>query len=455
VQGQPRPRIVGDPGNCITVYDAHASTLHHLTVLNQTNDGFARAIAMAGTGTIDGVLAKSLTGFALHLGSGPLVRNTVAICPSGGFCVQASTGTVTLRNLTVYGASVLARQSTAGQTTTATATNVIATGGFQAMGVAGGPATIAVDHSYGPLGSNSANGTVTAGAGNLTTGAAFVNATTEDFHQATGSTTIGAGADNAANGPTDFDDGARQNGTTDIGADEFGSAIPTVTTGAASEVTETTAKIAGIVNPNGVATEAYFEVGPTTAYTLQTSKGPLSGNFADDTVSGSLSGLTPATTYHYRIVAADGTSVGEDRTFTTSGAAVAPAGTTTPPGDSTPAPTSGGTAGGDPPVNIVLAVVSARLLKITPLKSGKLVLRFRFTGAGKLNVKGLAKRLKVFSIKRSITKAGTLKLTLTPSAAARKLLRKKHRLAVKLTIGFTAPGAKTVTLKRKSTLIRR
>ena len=92
---------------------------------------------------------------------------------------------------------------------------------------------------------------------------------------------------------------------------------PGATTGAAANVTQTTATVTGTVDPNGADTTYHFEYGTSTAYGLTT---------ADQTVSGSavavqtaLGGLTADTTYHYRLVAtnAAGTTRGADRTFQT------------------------------------------------------------------------------------------------------------------------------------------
>ena len=103
----------------------------------------------------------------------------------------------------------------------------------------------------------------------------------------------------------------------DAGAYE--AAPPVVVTGDATSVTKTTADLSGSVNPNLRATSHHFEYGRTSAYGTSTSSDSTgAGDVAVAAVT-SLSGLTPATTYHYRLVAsnADGTTTGEDRTFTT------------------------------------------------------------------------------------------------------------------------------------------
>lgn len=103
---------------------------------------------------------------------------------------------------------------------------------------------------------------------------------------------------------------------------------PTVTTTAASSVTSTGAKLNGTVNPNASATTAYFEWG--TSSTLPTSSTTSSQTVGSGTapasVSANLTGLTPGTTYYFRVVAQNnaGTQKGSILSFTTP-AAIIPA----------------------------------------------------------------------------------------------------------------------------------
>jgi YD repeat-containing protein len=98
----------------------------------------------------------------------------------------------------------------------------------------------------------------------------------------------------------------------------FESAPPTVTTTAATSVTATSATLNGTVYPNSSSTTIYFQYGLTTSYGSQTSSGSIgttAGSYGT-----SVSGLTPNTPYHFRVVAYNGTglSQGNDMTFTTS-----------------------------------------------------------------------------------------------------------------------------------------
>jgi|GEM_PF-571014 len=94
-----------------------------------------------------------------------------------------------------------------------------------------------------------------------------------------------------------------------------------VTTGIASPVTTTTATLNGTVNANNNSTIVTFEYGMTTSYgtTVTADQSPVSGS-TDTAVSKAITGLTPNTTYHFRVVGdnALGISNGEDNTFFTS-----------------------------------------------------------------------------------------------------------------------------------------
>jgi hypothetical protein len=94
---------------------------------------------------------------------------------------------------------------------------------------------------------------------------------------------------------------------------------PTAVTGGATSVAATTATLDGTVSPNGNDTTYSFQYGTTTAYGTQTpTQGPIRGN-GDKSVSADVTGLSPSTTYHYRVVATNtaGTVNGADLAFTT------------------------------------------------------------------------------------------------------------------------------------------
>jgi DNA-binding beta-propeller fold protein YncE len=95
---------------------------------------------------------------------------------------------------------------------------------------------------------------------------------------------------------------------------------PAVASTAASGVTESTADLSATVRPGFRSTTYHFEYGPTIGYGTKTSESQSIG--ADDaihSVSSSILGLSPLTTYHFRVVATNsiGATDGPDQTFTT------------------------------------------------------------------------------------------------------------------------------------------
>jgi phosphodiesterase/alkaline phosphatase D-like protein len=102
-------------------------------------------------------------------------------------------------------------------------------------------------------------------------------------------------------------------------------AAPTAITGPVSAVGTTSATASGTVNPNGLSTSWYFEYGTSTTYGKKTATRSAGSGTTNVEVSATLTGLTPGTTYHYRLVAVngDGTTRGADGVFTTSSGPVA------------------------------------------------------------------------------------------------------------------------------------
>ena len=93
---------------------------------------------------------------------------------------------------------------------------------------------------------------------------------------------------------------------------------PVITTGAATLVGADRARISGTVNPEGSLGRYQFEYGPTTAYGKTTPSATAVGSEVIK-VAENITGLQPATTYHYRFSATSigGTTHGPDMTFTT------------------------------------------------------------------------------------------------------------------------------------------
>jgi hypothetical protein len=97
------------------------------------------------------------------------------------------------------------------------------------------------------------------------------------------------------------------------------SAKPAVTTRAAADVAIQTATLTGSVDPNGAATTYFFQIGTTSAYGVQTPTASAGAGNRPVAVTAPLTGLAPATRYHYRLVARNrkGLVKGADRTFKT------------------------------------------------------------------------------------------------------------------------------------------
>lgn len=96
---------------------------------------------------------------------------------------------------------------------------------------------------------------------------------------------------------------------------------PAATTSPATAIGLTGATLNGSVNPRGNATTYRFQLGTSTAYgtTVPVPDGTVGSDSSDHAISQAVTGLAPATTYHYRIVATGfGFTVpGDDMTFTT------------------------------------------------------------------------------------------------------------------------------------------
>ena len=91
-----------------------------------------------------------------------------------------------------------------------------------------------------------------------------------------------------------------------------------VTTNPATNLTTSSAKLNGSLNPHGSSTTVYFKWGTTTSYGHTTTAQTKTGNTSLP-ITANISGLTTHHTYHFRIVATNsaGTRTGSDLTFNT------------------------------------------------------------------------------------------------------------------------------------------
>ena len=97
----------------------------------------------------------------------------------------------------------------------------------------------------------------------------------------------------------------------------LGASAPTVTTGAATSISTSSAVLNGVVDPKGAATTYYFQYGTTAAFGAQTTTVSIEGS--SSSVKGTLTALLYGTTYYYQLVATNsgGTTSGYTLTFTT------------------------------------------------------------------------------------------------------------------------------------------
>jgi hypothetical protein len=96
-------------------------------------------------------------------------------------------------------------------------------------------------------------------------------------------------------------------------------APPSVSGVGAREITDTTALLAGYVNPNGLHTTYRFEYGTDTSYGSTTALDNAGSGATNAPATKAVTGLQPNTTYHFRLVAtnAAGEAQGADQAFTT------------------------------------------------------------------------------------------------------------------------------------------
>jgi plastocyanin len=129
---------------------------------------------------------------------------------------------------------------------------------------------------------------------------------------------------------------AHNNGGTSFGPDRIFTTLtatgsPVVTTNPATLIASFSATLNGSLNPHGLTTTVSFQYGTTTSYGSTTPMQTQTGSTYRD-IAANISGLSPNTLYHFRIVATNsaGTRFGGDRTFTTLSVTGPPVATTNP-----------------------------------------------------------------------------------------------------------------------------
>jgi hypothetical protein len=340
VPGQPRPRLLFSGQSQHGLRLMHGSLLRDVEV-DQAEDAVP-AVDTAGA-RLDRVV--------VHGGEGSndcivnlrdaIIRDSIVVADKLPICSWAdgAPDTSSYRNVTAVATqadAAIVVIATVGSSTV-DLTNVIAQGGsaggddISVVTDIGGHATVTVTHSnFESLGQGGGNGQVIDGGGNQHDSPKFVDAATGDYRQAPGSVTIDAGINQPVNGAFDVDGDPRRIDTTDIGADEFVRPV-IVSTGPATEIGPDSATLIGNVNEIGVPTSYHFEYGPTTAYGSETPAIDLGAEVTELPVAAKVDGLSPGTTYHFRLVGTNeaGAGYGHDQSFTTAPAAAPPSGSTT------------------------------------------------------------------------------------------------------------------------------
>ena len=234
---------------------------------------------------------------------------------------------------------------------------------------------------------------------------------------------------------------------------------PSVVTGSASGVGQSSATVSGSVTPNGEATTFGFDYGITTLYGAQ-APAPRDPNVRSaasaQPVRATLAGLAANTTYHFRIVAtsAGGTSYGGDQTFTTL--------------PNPPAVVTGAASAATQTAARIASLIAGQLTRAGTaakiaalLKRGGIVIALNAPEAGtavigwyevppgaRLAKKTKAKPILVASGMLIFRAAGTARITIKLTVAGKRLL--KHAKQLKLTAEgiFTPIGSPPVSAGR-------
>lgn len=316
------------------------------------------------TGTMDRVIGRSTAGAGCFVGSvdtgagAQFGTISNSLCVSGGglgyglALRSAVTGaSPTVQNVTAIGSAYGLYLNANPGTMAAEVHNSIVRGGTTDVQLEGSSTNfVSLFHSNYATTFPAAR--VGDSGGRQTGAPAFVNPAAGDYHQDFSSVTINGGE--PGGGALDLDGNSRTlGGATDIGAYEFVS--PSAATLAATAVTDSAAVLNGSVDPQGQSGTARFEYGPTTAYGTLTTVGTVAGSGAR-AVSAPIGGLSPNTTYHYRLVYAVGPVVfqGADLSFTTAAPGVGGG------GGGGPGPGPGPVGDTTPPVLSALAVSPKR-----------------------------------------------------------------------------------------------
>ena len=217
-------------------------------------------------------------------------------------------------------------------------------------------------------------------------------------------------------------------------------------TGEASGVSSSATTLAGAVRPNGQLTTFQFQFGTNTNYGSETPVQIGGQDAAQHPISAALSGLSPGTTYHYRLVATNqsDTTLGADRTFTT-----------------TP---SGGTA--QPPAAPARASFAGSRSAITVDRKRRFSFSFRaapgltgtatFRSASPIRVSRATRRKQRLTLairSFSVSPSGRVTLRIRLSRQRFRILQLNRKIRTRLTVtlgnaaGLTSTAGKQITLE--------
>jgi plastocyanin len=247
---------------------------------------------------------------------------------------------------------------------------------------------------------------------------------------------------------------------------------PVLKASAPSPVSETAATLKGTVDPEGEATEYFFEYGPSEAELVPLAPVTLPADSSSHSVSASVSGLLPGHEYSYRLFAKNGSGQSEvTGTFTT--ALPPPPPPPPPPPSPTPTPlppspepiipllTQPAPTEIAAPSGAALIAGSLKLKGHGPSLRGSIGVG-RSGAGGRLEIDLLAKPgllgahgskpIVVAHFVRSSTPSGTLSFSLVLSARAKSALRRHGRLALSAKVTLTPAKGSVARLTRTFTL---
>jgi hypothetical protein len=208
----------------------------------------------------------------------------------------------------------------------------------------------------------------------------------------------------------------------------FSAGLPTALLFDASPTGATTGVVNGAVNPAGQVTSTtwHFDYGRTTSYGSSTAGAGVGSGSTPEQVATTIAGLSPGTTYHYRVVATNshGTTNGADQTFTTS------------PAPAPPAP---------PPVTLALSSVSLASSSF-PARAGT-TLRFALSEPAKITIviTMISRGRRVHGVCRPAAKRGK-RCTLAARKASLTLTGTAGQNAQHLGVTSLKPGRYTATV---------